>query len=113
MLCVVIAPKHVLHPVGAVEHAHAQSLADFVEAIEKHRLAFPIGVEALLQEMIVLQHVFVQAPGVFGQTERCIWTLPLRQINRIDLGIADRHRRMLRIDVHRRGVQFEFRLGAR
>ena len=34
--------------------------------------------------MIVVQHVLVQAPGVFGQAERGIRTLPLGQVDRID-----------------------------
>ena len=108
----VIAPEHVLHAVGAVEHADAQAFAAPFPAVEEHRLALAVDVEALLEEMIVVEHVLVESPGVFGQPERGVRPLPLGQVDRIDRRVADRHGRLFRVDVHRRGVEVELGLGA-
>ncbi len=111
MLLVEIAPEHVLHAVGAVEDAHAQAAIDLVQAIEKHGLAFAVGVEALLEKMIVAQDMFAQSPGIFGQAERGIRALLFGQINRVDRRIADGHRRFFRVDIDGRRIQLEFGLG--
>ena len=55
MVLVEIAPKHVLHAIRAVKDAHANAPLDFVETVEKHRLAFPVEVEALLQKLLIAQ----------------------------------------------------------
>ena len=112
MLRVEIAPEHVLHAVGAVEDADAQALRHLVQAVEEHRLALAIDVQALPQEVLVVEDVLVQAPGVFRQAQRGERPLPIGQIDRIDRRVADRQRRVFRIDVHGRDVKLEFGLGA-
>ena len=67
---------------------------------------------ALLGEVLVFEHLLAQPPRVLGQAQRGIRTLPLRQVDRIDRRVADRHRRVFRIDVDGRHVEFELGLGA-
>ena len=62
VLLVDVAPERVLEPVGAVEHAGDQPARDLVDRVEEHRLALPVHVEALLDELVVVDDVLVQAP---------------------------------------------------
>ena len=59
-------------------------LRHLVEAVEEHRLALAVDVEALLEEVLVVENVFVQPPGVLGQAERGERALPLGEIDRVD-----------------------------
>ena len=112
MLLVEIPPKHVLHAIGAVEDADAQPLRHLFQPVEEHRFALAIDVGALLDEMIVGEHLFAEAPSIFREAQCGERTLALGQIDRIDGRIADGHRRMLGIDVDRRRVEIEIRRGA-
>ena len=69
MIFVEIAPEHVLHAVGGVEDAGAQALRSFFQRVKEHALAiFVIGV-TLRQERLVIEHFFVESPGIFREPE--------------------------------------------
>ena len=108
-----VAPERVLEAVGAVEDAGDQTARDLVERVEEHRLALAVHVEALLDELVVVDDVLVEGPGIFGQAERGERALLLGEVDRVHRRVADRHRRVLGIDVDRRDVQPELGLGAR
>ena len=106
-----VAPEGVLETVGAVEDADDQPARDLVDRVEEHRLALAVGVEALLDELVVVDDVLVQRPGVLGEAERREGPLFLRQVLREDGRISDRHRGLLGVDVDGRDVEAEFGLG--
>ena len=85
---------------------------DLVERVQEHRLALVVHVEALPDELVVVQDALVQGPGVLGQAERGVRALLLGQVDRIHRRVADRHRRLLGVDVDRRDVEPELGLGA-
>ncbi len=109
MLLVQVPPEHVLHPIGTVEHADTQTARDFVQAVKEHRFALNVDVAALLQKMLVTEHVFIESPRVFGESQGGKRSLPFRQIDRIHRRVTDGHRGVLRINVHRSHIQVELR----
>ena len=64
---------------------------------------------SLRQEGVVIEHVLVQRPRVFGQAERRIRAEELGQINRIRHRVRDRQIGMPGIDVHRSDIDFNLR----
>ena len=107
-----VAPERVLEAVGAVEDAGDQPARDLVDRVEEHLLALAVHVEALLDELVVVDDVLVEGPGVFGQAERRERALLLGQVDGVHRRVADRHRRVFGIDVDRGDVQPELGLGA-
>ena len=67
MIFVEIAPEHVLHAVGGVEDAGAQALRSFFQRVKKHALAVFMIAVALRQKCLVVEHFFVQRPGILRQ----------------------------------------------
>src|SRR5947209_4224831 len=111
MVYIKVPPEHVLHAIRAVKYAHTQAALDLVKAIEKHQLALPVEVETLLDEMLVAENVLVEPPGVLGQAKRRKGTLPFRQVDGINGGKADRHRRLFGVNIHGGRIQLEVGLG--
>ena len=108
MIVVEVAPEHVLHAVGGVEDAGAQALLRFLERVEQHALAIVVIGVALREEGVVVENMFVQGPGVFGEAERRVGPEEFRQINGIRDGMRDGQIGLAGIDVHRRHVDFDF-----
>ena len=84
------------------------ALLRLLERVEQHALAIVVIGVALREKRIVVQHVFVQGPSVFGQSERCVRSEQLRQIDGVRHRMRDRQIRLARIDIHRRDVNFDF-----
>ena len=113
MLGFEVAPKHVLHAVGGVEHADADAPAGFVQGVEEHALALVVDQVALPQEGLVVQDAFVQRPGIFRQAQRGIGPQQLGQVDGIGERVRDGQRGFGRVDVHRRDVEFQVRADGR
>ena len=105
MARVEVAVEHVLHAVGGVEHGRDQALLRLRDRVEEHALALFVEAHRLIEEHLLVDHAVVERPGVLGEAERGELALLLREVDRVDLGVRDRHRRVLRIDVDRRHVQ--------
>ncbi len=58
MSCVEVAPEHVLHAVGAIEDTHTESCGHLFQGVEEHLFPLDVDVPTLLQEVLVLQHLF-------------------------------------------------------
>src|SRR5262249_50823167 len=84
---------------------------DLVDRIKEHDFALVVHVEALLDEVVVVQNAFVQGPGVFGEAECGKHALFFGEVNRINARVADRHCGPLGVDIDRSDVEAEFRLG--
>ena len=108
MIVVEIAPEHVLHPVGRVEHAGAKALLRFFESVEQHALAIVVIGVTLREEGFIVEHLFVQGPCVFRETERCVRPEQFRQIDGVGHGMRDGQIGPAGIDVHRRDIDFDF-----
>src|SRR5260370_4948181 len=78
-----MAPEHMLYSVGDVKDTYANALCGFVQRVEKHPLAFLVNQVTLFEERIFSQVAVVQSPGIFGEPQRGVETLQLREINRI------------------------------
>ena len=104
MIFIQIAPEHVLHAICSVEDACAQALRSFFQCVEEHALAVFVIAVALRQECVVVEHFFVQRPGILRQTESRVRTKKLCQVNRICYGMRNWQVGMSGIDVHRRNV---------
>ena len=107
MIFIQIAPEHVLHPVGGVEDAGAQALRSFFQRVEEHALAVFMIAVALRQKRLVVEHFFVERPGIFRQAQRGIGAKKFCQINGIGNGMRNRQVGMAGIDVHRGYVHFD------
>src|SRR5712664_3439249 len=105
-----MTPEHILYSVGDVKDTYANALSGFVQRVEKHLLAFPMNQVTLFEKRVFSQVAVVQSPGIFGEPHRGLETLEFRQINRIRQRMRNRQCGMHRVDVHRRGVQFQLRL---
>ena len=62
-----IPPEHVLDAVGGIEDAGAESLLRLVQGIEQHAFAIFVIAVRLREKCIVIEHMFVQRPSVFGE----------------------------------------------
>ena len=100
-----ISPEHVLDPVGRVEHADHGPFTHPLERGEEHVLALPIDVVRLLEKRPVVDHPFVQSPGVLGETQRREFPELLREVGSVVVGMGDRHGGAVGIEVDRREIQ--------
>ena len=81
MILLQIAPEHVLNAVGRIKDAGAQPLLGFIECIKEHALAIFVIAISLRQKSIIIEHMLIQGPRIFRESERGIWPKKLRQIN--------------------------------
>ena len=63
---------------------------------------------SLREEGVVIEHVLVQRPGIFGEAERGERAVELGQIDGVRDRMRDRQIGMARINVHRRDIDFNF-----
>jgi len=82
-----ITPEHVLHAVGSIENAGAQACGVFSSA-SKNMRSRPRDAVALREECIIVEHFFVECPGIFGEAEGRVGAEQLRQINGIGDGMG-------------------------
>ena len=107
MRLVDVAPERVLETVGAVEYARDQPSRDLVDGVKKHLLALAVHVEALLDELIIIDDIFIQCPGVFGKPESRERTLLLGEVDRINRRVPDRHRGVFWVNIDGRHIEAE------
>ena len=104
-----ITPEHVLHAVGRVEHAGAETLLCFAERVEEHAFAVFMVRVALRQERVVVENFFVESPGIFGKAKRRVRTKHFCQIDRVRDWMRDGQVGTRGIDVDRSDINFDFR----
>ena len=84
-----------------------RALRSFFQRVEEHALAVFVIAVALRQKCIVVEHFFVQRPGIFREAECGVRAEQLCQIDRIGHGMGDRQVGMAGIDVHRGHIDFD------
>ena len=109
MVFLQVAPEHVLHAISGIEDACAQAVTRFVQSVEQHALAIFMIRVALGKKCLIVEHLFVEGPGVLGQTQRGIGPEELCQINGVGNRMRDREIWASRIDIHGRDVDLDLR----
>ena len=55
-----------LHAIRGIEDARAQALLGFLQSVEEHALAIIMIGVALREECVVIEHVLIERPRIFG-----------------------------------------------
>src|SRR5581483_10754384 len=107
MIVIEVAPEHVLHAVGGVEHAGAEALLGLLKGIEKHALAILMIGIALRQESLIVENFFVQRPSVFRQSQSGVRSKEFCQVNGVRYWMRDGQIGPARIDVYGSNVDLD------
>ena len=86
-------PEHVLNPVGSIEDAHDQPLADPLKGIKKHLPSFVVDLVCLLQESVFAEGAVCEGGRIFGKSECRKQSLPAGQVVRIGRRVGNWHGR--------------------
>src|SRR5262249_45327182 len=98
-----------LNAIGNIENAYDCATTGLFSSIEEHALAFSVDHVSLFQESLLIQHPFVQPPGVFGQSVSAKRTYSPGQVYRVGQRVRNRHCRLAGIDAYGSYIQPEVR----